>query len=338
MVTTAVAILNYNGKNFLRKFLPAVIQYSNSVPMYVGDNASTDGSVEMLRSEFPTVNIIRLAKNNGYSKGYNLLIKEITADYVALINSDIEVTNNWLTPLIKVLDTDKLVAAVQPKIKSYAHKNSFEYAGGAGGFIDSYGYPFCRGRLFDTLEEDTGQYDNDIEVTWASGACFLVRKSAFDEVSGFDDDFFAHMEEIDLCWRLANRNFTIKYTSKSTVYHVGGGTLSYESPFKTYLNFRNGLYMLIKNVPMQQRSRVIAIRVLLDWASAFYFLLQGKGTQFFAVFKAHIKVLRTYRSFYKKRFSNPSDKSILKPYSIVWKYFIKGKRTFDEVENSKGNN
>ncbi len=331
MASTAIAILNYNGKNHLEKFLPSLIKYSTRIPIYIGDNASTDDSVDFLKTTYPEIRLIELSENYGYSKGYNLLINHINEEYVALINSDIEVTPNWITPLIKVLDAEPNTAAVQPKIKSYQNKSYFEYAGGAGGFIDTYGYPFCRGRIFDTLEKDIGQYDNNIGISWASGACFLVRKSAFEQVGTFDDDFFAHMEEIDLCWRFKTHGFSIKYIYESTVYHVGGGTLAYESPFKTYLNFRNGLYLLIKNLPAFEAKKKVFIRVLLDWLSAFYFLLQGKGKQFMAVFKAHLKVLKTRKNFNAKRLINAA--SVTENYSVVWNYFIKGKKTFAELKD-----
>ncbi|MCF6353402.1 MAG: glycosyltransferase family 2 protein, partial [Cyclobacteriaceae bacterium] len=300
MTSTAIAILNYNGQAFLAKFLPILITNSPNIPIYIGDNASTDDSVNFLKATYPKIKLIELSENYGYSKGYNLLINHINEAYVALINSDIEVTPNWITPLIKVLDTEPNTAAVQPKIKSYQNKSYFEYAGGAGGFIDTYGYPFCRGRIFDTLEKDIGQYDTNIDISWASGACFLVRKSAFEQVGTFDDDFFAHMEEIDLCWRFKTHNFSIKYIYKSTVYHVGGGTLAYESPFKTFLNFRNGLYLLLKNVPKNKLRKTIRTRILLDWLSAFYFLLQGKGKQARAILKAHKEVYKTSKQFLAK--------------------------------------
>lgn len=331
MATTAIAILNYNGKDFLNKFLPTLIQNSGNTPIYIGDNASTDDSVEFIKINYPELKLIQLNENYGYSKGYNLLIKEIDSDYIAIINSDIEVTVNWLSPLIQELDRDESIAAVQPKIKSYNKKDYFEYAGAAGGFIDTYGYPFCRGRLFNTIEKDEGQYDDAIQIKWASGACFLVRKSAFDKVGGFDDDFFAHMEEIDLCWRFTNNGYIIKYIPDSTVYHVGGGTLAYESPFKTYLNFRNGLYLLLKNIPAPQLHQKIIIRVLLDWLSIFFFLVQGKWKQPNAILKAHIKVFKNKKDFIAKRKAETNTINSTEDYSIVWKYFIKGKKKYNQL-------
>lgn len=331
MATTAIAILNFNGKSFLQKFLPNLIQHSNNVPIYIGDNASTDDSVALIKADFPSVELIELSKNYGYSKGYNLLIKEIEADYIALVNSDIEVTANWLTLLIDQLDDNPNIAAVQPKIKSYHNKDFFEYAGAAGGFVDKYGYPFCRGRLFNTLEKDEQQYDDIIPIKWASGACFVIRKDAFDNVGGFDDDFFAHMEEIDLCWRFFTNGYLIKYMPTSTVYHVGGGTLAYNSPFKTYLNFRNGLFLLIKNLPSKILFKKLFARVLLDWLSIVYFLFQGKFNLVKAILKAHIEVLRNRKKFYAKRNTDTSSEIFTENYSVVWKYFVEGKKKFDQL-------
>ncbi len=334
MASVAIAILNYNGQKFLKQFLPTLLKYSSDIPIYVGDNASTDNSVTFLKTNFSQIHLVELNENFGYSKGYNQLIKHINTDYIALVNSDIEVTKNWLLPLIHTLDIDEKVAAVQPKIKSFHNKEYFEYAGAAGGFIDKYGYPFCRGRIFDTFEKDRGQYDNNIDISWASGACFLVRKSAFEQVGAFDDDFFAHMEEIDLCWRFAAKGYSIKYTYESTVYHVGGGTLAYESSFKTFLNFRNGLYLLLKNVPKNKLRKTICTRILLDWLSAFYFLLQGKGKQIRAILKAHKEVYKTRKQFLAKRLEPLNHNLVTENFSVVWNYFLKGKKTFDELPDN----
>lgn len=331
MATSAIAILNYNGKNFLKKFLPTLIKHSNNTPIYIGDNGSIDGSIEFLKNDFPEIRLIELKENYGYSKGYNLVLKKIEVDYVALINSDVEVTSNWLGPLLSELEQHDSIAAVQPKIKSFNKRDYFEYAGAAGGFIDRYGYPFCRGRLFNTVEKDKGQYNNAINIKWASGACFVVRKTAFNEAGGFDDDFFAHMEEIDLCWRLTNKGYSIKYIPESTVYHVGGGTLAYESPFKTYLNYRNGLYLLLKNIPEEQLRQKLVIRVLLDWLNILYFLVQGKLKQAKAISRAHIDVLKTKKQFEAKRQSDINTTGFMENYSIVWKYFIKGKKTYNQL-------
>jgi len=330
MSTTAIAILNYNGKDFLEKFLPTLIKYSNNYPIYIGNNASTDNSAEFVSKNYPQIKFIELGDNFGYSKGYNLLLKEIESDYIALVNSDIEVTNNWLDPLIYQLDHNPNLAAIQPKIKSFINKANFEHAGAGGGFIDKYGYPFCRGRIINSIEKDEGQYDDSITISWASGACFLVRHSAFKQVGGFDDDFFAHMEEIDLCWRLYNHNFDLKYTSESTVYHVGGGTLAYESPFKTYLNYRNGLYLLVKNLPKHQLAKTLYIRYLIDWLSFIYLLLQGKWNHSNAIFKAYVKFFKTKKQFIAKRNSTIGRSGFTTNYSIIWYYFIKNKKKYNQ--------
>jgi len=330
MSKTAIAILNYNGKDFLEKFLPTLIKHSNNFPIYIGDNASTDDSVKFITENFSDITLIELGGNFGYSKGYNLLLKQIDADYVALVNSDIEVTTNWLPPLIYQLDQNPNLAAIQPKIKSFTSKSYFEHAGAAGGFVDKYGYPFCRGRIIDTLEKDEGQYEDSIAIKWATGACFLVRHSTFKKVRGFDDDFFAHMEEIDLCWRFYNNGFDVKYTSESTVYHVGGGTLAYESPFKTYLNYRNGLYLLVKNLPKNELGKTLFMRFILDWLSFIYLLLQGKWKLSNAIFKAYLKFFKTKKQFIAKRDIENSRTGFMKNYSIIWNYFIKNKKKYNQ--------
>jgi GT2 family glycosyltransferase len=244
----AVVLLNWNGKNFLQKFLPSVIENSDNASIYVADNGSEDGSVDFLKQNFPSINIICFEKNYGFAKGYNMALQQIEAEYFVLLNSDVEVTPNWISPIITFLDSKEDYVACQPKILSYYDRSYFEYSGGAGGFIDRYGYPFCRGRLFDTLEKDNGQYDEDCEIFWATGACLFVRAQVFHEFGGFDEDFFAHMEEIDLCWRFKNAGYKIGYCHSSVIYHVGGGSLPKSSPYKTYLNIRNNEVMLIKNL------------------------------------------------------------------------------------------
>lgn len=331
MENVAIAILNYNGLEFLKKFLPTLIQNSNQVPIYIGDNASTDHSVAYLKTNFPEVKCVVFNTNHGYSKGYNLLIDKIEASFIALVNSDIEVTTNWLPPLIHAISSNKKRATVQPKIKSYHNKSYFEYAGACGGYIDKLGYPFCRGRIFDTIEQDKRQYETPVTMSWSSGACFVVRKSYFDEVGGFDDDFFAHMEEIDLCWRLSNKGYTHHCIPNSTVFHVGGGTLSYQSKFKTYLNYRNGLFLLIKNVPKNKMLSVIIQRILLDWLSAFYLMAKGNFNQSLAVPSAHISVLKTWKKFKAKRSKTITSNNTVKSYSIIWNYFIKGKKRFSQL-------
>lgn len=248
MKKTAVVILNWNGRKFLKKFLPDVIKFSKKdAEVIVADNASTDDSVAVLKADFPEIRIIENKSNGGFAKGYNQALKLIDAEYYILLNSDIEVTENWINPVIELMESDKNIAACQPKIRSYHEKEKFEYAGAAGGFIDKFGYPFCRGRIFQSLEEDKGQYDDTVEIFWATGAALFIRAELYHKLGGMDDDFFAHMEEIDLCWRLKNEGYKIMYCPKSTVYHVGGGTLPTSSSWKTYLNFRNNFFLIYKN-------------------------------------------------------------------------------------------
>jgi GT2 family glycosyltransferase len=250
---TAVVILNWNGRNFLETFLPSVLEYSaRCADVIVADNASTDDSVAFLQEHYPQIRIIEHPKNGGFSKGYNDALKQIDAEYYILLNSDVEVTPNWITPVIEMMDADPSIAACQPKLRSFEDRSQFEYAGAAGGFIDAYGYPFCRGRIFDVLEEDRGQYDDACEVFWATGACLFVRADLYHALGGLDEDFFAHMEEIDFCWRLKNNGHKVMYCPDSTVYHVGGGALPKSSPRKTYLNFRNNLALLVKNLPSKR--------------------------------------------------------------------------------------
>ena len=287
-IKIAVVVLNWNGKAWLEKFLPTLVEHSQEATVFVADNASSDDSLEFVRNNFSTVKIIINTANGGYAKGYNDALKQIDAEYFVLINSDIEVTENWLNPIIDLMDADSNIAACQPKLLDYNNRNMFEYAGASGGFIDNLGYPFCRGRLFNSLEEDKGQYNDAIEVFWATGACLFVRATCFNEMNGLDEDFFAHQEEIDLCWRLKNKGYKIMVQPKSVVYHVGGGTLNAGSPFKTYLNFRNNLKMLFKNLPLPYLFVVIPIRLLLDALAAITFLKQKNGlSHFFAIVRAH---------------------------------------------------
>ena len=245
----AVVILNWNGQKLLEQFLPSILQFSPEATIYVADNASTDDSIAFVQRQFPTIKIIENKDNYGFAKGYNQALTDVKADIYALVNSDIEVTENWLQPIIKTFEKEPNTAVVQPKILDFKNKTHFEYAGAAGGFIDKYGFPYCRGRVFETIEEDLGQYNDELEIFWASGACFFIRSKVYHEMKGFDDDFFAHQEEIDLCWRIKNKKYVIKYNPKSLVFHVGGATLQKGNPKKTYLNFRNSLLMLTKNLP-----------------------------------------------------------------------------------------
>ncbi|NEU07119.1 glycosyltransferase family 2 protein [Flavihumibacter sp. R14] len=330
----AVVILNWNGKNYLEKFLPSVVAstYPN-LELVLGDNASTDDSVEFVRKNYPSIRIIVTDKNFGFAGGYNHVLKQVDAEYFVLLNSDVEVTSGWIEPVISLMESDPQIAAAQPKILSYHDKSSFEYAGAAGGFIDRYGYAFCRGRLFDALEKDSGQYDYATEVFWATGAAFFIKKTIWENSGGLDADFFAHMEEIDLCWRLKNKGYKIMYCPNSTVYHVGGGTLSVESAFKTYLNFRNNLVMLQKNLSPGKAFRVIFIRFWLDLLSLVKFLMQGNPKNALAVSKAHFYFFGNLNRNRKKNHFNNGRFNAAGWYSgsIVWQYFGKGTKRFSDL-------
>lgn len=291
MSRTAVVILNYNGEKLLKQFLPSVIQYSSEALIYLVDNASTDDSITFVKNFYPAINIIALDDNYGYCGGYNRALQQIDAEYSVLLNSDIEVTKNWLTPMIDLLDTSPEISAVQPKVLSFSNKNKFEHAGAAGGFIDTLGYPFCRGRIFNYVEDDCGQYNDEREIFWATGACLMIRSEVFRKFGGFDEDFFAHMEEIDLCWKIHRANQKVFYCGKSTIYHLGAGTLGYQNPRKTYLNFRNGLSLLLKHLGTVELLYKIPIRMILDWLAAVQFLLKGDFKNSAAIFQAHIDFL-----------------------------------------------
>lgn len=302
MKKTALVILNYNGVKFLKKFLPEVIEYSSDdAEIWIADNCSTDGSVELLKEQFEGVNIIQNTTNGGFATGYNVALRQIKADYYILLNSDIEVTANWISPVIELMESDNTIGACQPKIRSYFQKEKFEYAGASGGYIDKYGYPFCRGRIFQSLENDEGQYDDSTEVFWATGACMFVRADIFHQLDGFDDDFFAHMEEIDFCWRMKSLGSKVMVCPSSTVYHVGGGTLPVGSARKTYLNFRNNFVLLYKNLPSDKLFPVLTIRLFLDGMAGVKFLLQGGFSDFIAVIRAHIYFYRNWQHIKRKR-------------------------------------
>lgn len=337
MKKVAVVILNWNGKLFLEKFLPSVIQYSrHHAEIIIADNASTDDSVQFLKIHYPEIRIILLEKNFGFSKGYNQALKQVEADYYVLLNSDIEVTENWIPPVIELMETNENIAVCQPKLLSYHEPHKFEYAGAAGGFIDKWGYPFCRGRLFQTMEEDLGQYDDTTEIFWASGACMFVKSHIYNEYGGLDDDFFAHMEEIDFCWRLKNEGYKIMYTPHSKVYHVGGGTLPKISSRKTYLNFRNNIILLYKNLPTRQIFPVFFIRFFLDCLAALRFLMDSGFADMFAVFKAHCSFYAMLQRNLKKR-KRIKHIHVSKIYnsSIIYEYYVRDKKTFTELKPEK---
>lgn len=334
LMEVAVAVLAYNNLNHLVEYLPGLIAYSPGAKVVVIDNGSTDGSVMWIRQHFPTVDVKELGRNYGFAEGYNRGLKQIKADVYLLINSDVRVTDGWLNPLIECMKRDPDIAAVQPKILSDIRPDSFEYAGAAGGFIDWLGYPFCRGRIFETLEIDHGQYDSATEVHWTSGACMAVRARAFELAEGFDPVFFAHQEEIDLCWRLRGLGYKLVCEPKSTVYHLGGGTLVYQSPRKTFLNFRNNLLMLAKNLNYPRILLVILVRLILDGIAGLRFLLQGKISHTLMIVKAHfsfyqkIPMIIKYRKHKLKKFSHPV---VLWPKAILWEYFINKKRTYSQL-------
>ncbi|MCL2596725.1 MAG: glycosyltransferase family 2 protein [Paludibacter sp.] len=339
MNRTAVVILNWNGKNFLEKFIPTLLWQNpdNQADIYIADNASTDGSVEFLQANFVDVKLILFDVNYGFAGGYNRALKQLANyDYYVLLNSDVEVRENWLHPLIEYLNNHEDTAVVQPKILSYAEKQMFEYAGAAGGFIDKYGYPFCRGRIFQTIETDNAQYDTVTDIFWATGACFVIRAEDYWNVGGFDDDFFAHQEEIDLCWRLRARGRKIACVPQSVVYHVGGGTLNVENPKKTYLNFRNNLLLLYKNLPKKQFHKIMLVRFFLDYIAVFQFFINGNRQNAKHIFYAQRDFCKMKNSFSKKKEENLRKTLINKipeifPKSIIFQYFIKKIKCFNQL-------
>lgn len=330
MNTIAIVILNWNGRALLEEFLPVMLRYSQGAQIYVADNASTDGSVSYIQQEFPEVSVIRNKENYGFALGYNEALQEVEEDIYVLVNSDIEVTDGWLDPILELFENDPETAIVQPKILDYYKRTHFEYAGAAGGFIDKYGFPFCRGRIFETLEEDRGQYNDVIDIFWASGACFFIRKQVFRELGGFDADFFAHQEEIDLCWRAFNKNYKAKYCGFSTVYHMGGATLQTGSPRKTFLNFRNSLWMMLKNLPARSLFPVLFLRLSQDGMAGISFLAKGKPAHLWAVLKSHFYFYLKLFYFISKRESKQYN-NYYRLKSIVYRYFIKKGRVFGDL-------
>lgn len=324
----AVVILNWNGRALLEQFLPSVISNSYEAIVYVADNASIDDSVSYIKNNFPTVILIQNSENGGYAKGYNNALKHIEADVFCLLNNDVEVTSNWLQPVINEFESHLETAIAQPKILDYKNKSFFEYAGAGGGFIDKYGYPYCRGRIFNTIEKDMGQYDDTRKIFWASGACFFIKKKVFEELGGFDESYFAHMEEIDLCWRAFNAGHITKYIGTSTIYHLGGATLKNTNPKKTYLNFRNSLFTLIKNAK-GHLFFIIIIRLLLDGFAALKFLFEFKLNHILSILKAHISFYSKIPFLMKQRKLSIQRKNYYNMTSIVWNYFVKQLKTFN---------
>ena len=322
MKRIAVVILNWNGKSWLEKFLPTVLKYSESAQIYVVDNASTDDSVLFLENNFPSVKVIQNAQNSGFAGGYNEGLKQVKEEIYCLLNSDVEVTDGWLEPVLNLFQKNEEIAAIQPKILSYDKKNYFEFAGAGGGLIDNLGYPYCRGRVFDDLEEDKGQYDDEMEIFWASGCCFFIRKSDFWLIGGFDERFFAHQEEIDLCWRLINLGKKLFYTGKSTIYHVGGGTLNKQNPRKTFLNIRNNLSMLVKNLPFEALFWIIPLRLALDVVAGIYLAYKEGISHLWAVFKGHLGFYTQFLESFRRR-TKFQKKNYDQTKYLVFRYFIK---------------
>jgi GT2 family glycosyltransferase len=333
----AVVILNYNGASMLSRFLPSVLKYSPGAEIVVADNASTDDSVAVLAAGFPSVRVVQLDRNYGFADGYNMALEQVDAEYCLLLNSDVEVTQGWLEPLLSFMESNPDAVACQPKILAYNNKTHFEYAGAAGGFIDRYGYPYCRGRLFDTVEEDNGQYNDVCRVFWATGAAMMVRSDAFRKAGGFDGRFFAHMEEIDLCWRMLARGGEIYVVPQSMVYHVGGATLKKSNPRKTFLNFRNNLLMLYKNLPVGELRGVMRVRALLDYVAALKFLLTGAWGDFKAVLRARREYKRMrgeYRSVREQNLAAVAVPVIKErsAFSLLWQYYLKGRKHFSQLK------
>ena len=336
----AVVILNWNGRKFLQEFLPSVEKttYAN-MELVIADNGSTDDSLDFISQQYPKIRVIRMSKNLGFAKGYNEALKQVEADYYVLLNSDVEVAPGWLEPMARLLESDPSIAACQPKILSFHTRDLFEYAGGAGGWLDKYGYPFAKGRIFDICEKDHGQYDQQEPIFWASGAALFIRSSVFKNVKGFDEYFFAHQEEIDLCWRIQLAGHKIYSCPQSVVYHVGGGTLPRGNTLKTYLNFRNNLIMLSKNLPVSKKLWVMPVRNLLDAISAWKGLFSGDGGYFIAIVRAHAAFVKWW-FFYKRKSVFPANrKGQLQGYlqkNMVWLHFIKKKRFFSEIVQKTG--
>lgn len=327
----AIVILNWNGAQLLKDYLPAVLRYSGNAEVYVIDNASTDDSVSQLREHFPDVHLIRNPKNLGFAGGYNSGLQKVDADVFCLLNSDVEVTPDWTLPMISLFKTRPEVAIAQPKILDLRKKDYFEYAGAGGGFIDKLGYPFCRGRIFQSIEKDDGQYDDIKEVFWATGACMFIRKAVFNALDGFDADYFAHQEEIDLCWRAKNHGYSVYYVGTSKVYHLGGFTLKNSNPNKTFLNFRNSLYSITKNLPRALAFRLIFTRLILDGIAAVHFAFQLKFRHSLAILRAHFSFYRNFLRVYQKREKSNFLINYSPVKSIVWSHFVHGVKNFNTL-------
>lgn len=328
----AIVILNWNGKKLLEQFLPSVVNFSlRDATIYLADNASTDASIGYIKEFFPAVKIVENTINGGYAKGYNDALRSIDADIYCLLNSDIEVTENWLKPIIKVFKSDKKTAIIQPKLLDFNDKTKFEYAGAAGGFIDLFGYPYCRGRIFNHLETDKAQFNDETDILWASGACLFIRSNVYHLLDGLDEDYFAHQEEIDLCWRAKNCGYKIKYVGTSTVYHIGGATLQETNPQKTFLNFRNSLFNILKNIPKKLLIFVLISRLIFDGIAGIKFILELRPIHTLAILKAHLSFYKNFFKFLEKRKKLNKNQEYKLFNSIVWQHFILGRKKFKDL-------
>ncbi|MGB5228532.1 MAG: glycosyltransferase family 2 protein [Eudoraea sp.] len=325
----AIVILNWNGEALLERYLSLVVQYSGDADIYLADNASTDGSVAFVKENFPNVNLIQNSSNNGFAKGYNDALKQVDADIYCLLNSDVEVTPGWLDPIKDAFVKFPDASIIQPKILDLLKRDYFEYAGAAGGFLDQFGYPFCRGRIFQAIEKDEGQYDDTTEIFWATGASMFIKSDVFDSLGGFDEDYFAHQEEVDLCWRAQNKGLKVYYVGASYVYHLGGSTLSNMNPKKTFLNFRNSLFSITKNLPRKKAFPIIFVRLFLDGIAAIRFIFQLKPVHSWAILRAHLSYYRHFGKMYKKREKVNFVPLYYITKSIVWSYFVYQVKNFN---------
>lgn len=333
MKTLSVVLLNFNGRHHLESFLPSVVEYSAPYEVIVVDNGSSDQSLDFLKSNYPQVSVIAFQENYGFCGGYNKALEVITSEYVVLLNTDVEVSKNWIQPVLDQLKADKSIKAAQPKILDFKAKDRFEYAGASGGYIDKLGYPFCRGRIFQTIETDEKQYEDAIDVFWASGSCLFIHRETYLELGGLDEDFFAHMEEIDLCWRIWSSGGRVIVVPTSTIYHLGGGTLDKAKPKKTYLNFRNGLSLLIKNEPSSKLVWKLPLRIVLDWVALLKFSLESGPQHGLAILRAHAHIITNLGSILKKR-NTPKVNAMAPRYNgwVIWSYFMRGKKKFSDLK------
>lgn len=333
MKTLSVVLLNFNGRHHLESFLPSVVEYSAPYEVVVVDNGSSDHSLEFVKSNYPQVSVVAFQENHGFCGGYNKALEVITSEYVVLLNTDVEVSKNWIQPVLDQLKADESIKAAQPKILDFKAKDKFEYAGASGGYIDKLGYPFCRGRIFQTIETDEQQYEDARDIFWASGTCLFIHRETYIELGGLDQDFFAHMEEIDLCWRIWSSGGRVIVVPQSTIYHVGGGTLDKSKPKKTYLNFRNGLSLLIKNEPSNKLVWKLPLRIVLDWVALLKFSIESGPQHGIAILRAHAHIVTNLGSILKKR-NTPKVNTMAPRYNgwVIWSYFMRGKKKFSDLK------